>query len=169
MAWRANRSTTVRKAVRAMSRFRGGVPASREMPFLPMAGPDPACAAAPGWLAALSLGAAFLTAPGAGAGECPKDQILAQHSRIERKEDVAIRRKTLEIADLSGWRGIGDLRLRMRRLTIPPGGVIPTHSHADRPSLVYFVKGETIEHSEDRKSTRLNSSHQIISYAVFCL
>ncbi len=104
--------------------------------------------AARGWLAPLSLGAAFMTAPGAGAGECPKDQILAQHSRIERKEDVAIRRKTLEIADLSGWRGIGDLRLRMRRLTIPPGGVIPTHSHADRPSLVYFVKGETIEHSD---------------------
>src|SRR5258708_14843739 len=25
------------------------------------------------------------------------------------------------------------------------------------------------EHIEDRKSTRLNSSHQIISYAVFCL
>src|SRR5258708_23255758 len=24
-------------------------------------------------------------------------------------------------------------------------------------------------HQEDRKSTRLNSSHQIISYAVFCL
>src|SRR5258708_10042297 len=24
-------------------------------------------------------------------------------------------------------------------------------------------------HGEDRKSTRLNSSHQIISYAVFCL
>src|SRR5258708_27857253 len=25
------------------------------------------------------------------------------------------------------------------------------------------------EHRSDRKSTRLNSSHQIISYAVFCL
>ena len=25
------------------------------------------------------------------------------------------------------------------------------------------------KHSSDRKSTRLNSSHQIISYAVFCL
>src|SRR5258708_18495986 len=25
------------------------------------------------------------------------------------------------------------------------------------------------KHEEDRKSTRLNSSHQIISYAVFCL
>src|SRR5258708_18820760 len=27
----------------------------------------------------------------------------------------------------------------------------------------------TIEEVRDRKSTRLNSSHQIISYAVFCL
>src|SRR5438552_10252205 len=26
-----------------------------------------------------------------------------------------------------------------------------------------------LDHSKDRKSTRLNSSHQIISYAVFCL
>src|SRR5207244_6169690 len=28
---------------------------------------------------------------------------------------------------------------------------------------------ETLLHRGDRKSTRLNSSHQIISYAVFCL
>src|SRR5258708_24766557 len=26
-----------------------------------------------------------------------------------------------------------------------------------------------LKHEQDRKSTRLNSSHQIISYAVFCL
>src|SRR5207244_5169386 len=31
-----------------------------------------------------------------------------------------------------------------------------------------FHKVEALE-SQDRKSTRLNSSHQIISYAVFCL
>src|SRR5438552_12271824 len=28
---------------------------------------------------------------------------------------------------------------------------------------------ETVHKERDRKSTRLNSSHQIISYAVFCL
>src|SRR2546426_10551947 len=28
---------------------------------------------------------------------------------------------------------------------------------------------ETRRHEEDRKSTRLNSSHLVISYAVFCL
>src|SRR5947208_7943033 len=36
------------------------------------------------------------------------------------------------------------------------------------PRLVLFAR-ETLERGEDRKSTRLNSSHQIISYAVFCL
>src|SRR5947208_13010341 len=30
-------------------------------------------------------------------------------------------------------------------------------------------KGKISTAAEDRKSTRLNSSHQIISYAVFCL
>src|SRR5258708_36214285 len=35
----------------------------------------------------------------------------------------------------------------------------------------FIVRGVMIDHIEalDRKSTRLNSSHQIISYAVFCL
>src|SRR3712207_8330721 len=32
-----------------------------------------------------------------------------------------------------------------------------------------FIVGETIKVMEDRKSTRLNSSHANISYAVFCL
>src|SRR5438552_12643441 len=38
--------------------------------------------------------------------------------------------------------------------------------HADQPVAV--AQG-VVDHGEDRKSTRLNSSHQIISYAVFCL
>src|SRR5258708_17723945 len=31
------------------------------------------------------------------------------------------------------------------------------------------LDGVSVDYDEDRKSTRLNSSHQIISYAVFCL
>src|SRR2546426_5800027 len=38
------------------------------------------------------------------------------------------------------------------------------HLVADRPHEMPFVKGRL-----DRKSTRLNSSHLVISYAVFCL
>src|SRR5947208_7633704 len=36
------------------------------------------------------------------------------------------------------------------------------HGHAHRNSHLHLL-------AEDRKSTRLNSSHQITSYAVFCL
>src|SRR5699024_11372886 len=32
-----------------------------------------------------------------------------------------------------------------------------------------WMKGETLTNARDRKSTRLNSSHVSISYAVFCL
>src|SRR5258708_29525158 len=46
------------------------------------------------------------------------------------------------------------------------------NSHTDRirtGSLYHVVRVRVIHLDLDRKSTRLNSSHQIISYAVFCL
>src|SRR6266446_7783707 len=57
--------------------------------------------------------------------------------------------------------------LRMRKITLAPGGVIGLHSHKDRPAVSYFLQGEVTYHQEgrpdvvvrDRKSTRLNSSH----------
>src|SRR5256885_6295660 len=36
-------------------------------------------------------------------------------------------------------------------------------------SIQVEAKGEVGDGSQDRKSTRLNSSHLVISYAVFCL
>src|SRR3712207_7191779 len=45
----------------------------------------------------------------------------------------------------------------------------PDH-HEAREALRLAVGGEHTDHAaEDRKSTRLNSSHANISYAVFCL
>src|SRR5947208_12757874 len=38
-----------------------------------------------------------------------------------------------------------------------------------RPPSGYHPRDVRAHGSRDRKSTRLNSSHQIISYAVFCL
>src|SRR5258708_14622450 len=54
-----------------------------------------------------------------------------------------------------------------------PGKDRPIGQHGEREAERHDVAaadslGERAEH-EDRKSTRLNSSHQIISYAVFCL
>src|SRR3712207_8584863 len=36
-------------------------------------------------------------------------------------------------------------------------------------SQIWSIKDEKVSWSQDRKSTRLNSSHANISYAVFCL
>ncbi|MBW8733259.1 MAG: cupin domain-containing protein [Asticcacaulis sp.] len=36
---------------------------------------------------------------------------------------------------------------RMRQLTIKPGGVVPWHSHANRPAIIYVVKGEVTEYA----------------------
>src|SRR5688572_31610167 len=40
---------------------------------------------------------------------------------------------------------------------------------AEKPDLVLWQVGSNAVMREDRKSTRLNSSHSQISYAVFCL
>jgi len=35
----------------------------------------------------------------------------------------------------------------MRRLVIQPGGVVPWHSHADRPAILNFISGEIVEYA----------------------
>lgn len=51
-----------------------------------------------------------------------------------------------EIAGMSGR------QLRLRVLTIEPGGHIGLHSHADRPAVVYFLEGTDIVTSADGTS-----------------
>src|SRR2546426_4589321 len=53
--------------------------------------------------------------------------------------------------------------LPLRMSALRPAAV-PSAAEPDEPSCV-CIHGTT----QDRKSTRLNSSHLVISYAVFCL
>src|SRR5258708_22412141 len=55
-------------------------------------------------------------------------------------------------------------------LTVAAVVVPPSDSFVVRdPSVPTLVSDDVTTVALDRKSTRLNSSHQIISYAVFCL
>jgi quercetin dioxygenase-like cupin family protein len=38
-------------------------------------------------------------------------------------------------------------QLRTRRLVVQPGGIVPLHSHKDRPALIYTVSGAITEYS----------------------
>ena len=37
--------------------------------------------------------------------------------------------------------------LRLRRLEIKSGGVVPWHEHHNRPALIYIVQGEIVEYA----------------------
>src|SRR5258708_28534001 len=59
----------------------------------------------------------------------------------------------------------GDLSLALLRLLVVSENYPQLKSDANFRELQSQLEGT----EKDRKSTRLNSSHQIISYAVFCL
>ena len=44
---------------------------------------------------------------------------------------------------------IKERQLRFRKLTIQPGGIVPWHSHADRPAIIYIAEGEIIEYASN--------------------
>ena len=71
-----------------------------------------------------------------------------------------------------GRQAVDDRQLSFKREADPKGLLNPGKMIAwDDPDWGYETIYEYphIQAAEDRKSTRLNSSHQIISYAVFCL
>lgn len=96
----------------------------------------------------LSLGlSAAVSASAVQAGECPPEHVLTEARKIDSIPSSKLTRQVLANVRLEGWRDMGAFILRMRRLELQPGGFVPTHSHGDRPSIVYVVKGTVIEHS----------------------
>jgi quercetin dioxygenase-like cupin family protein len=97
-------------------------------------------------LAAVFMAALAVTA--ARAGECPADKVLRKPQKIETVTDASkLTAEVVQSVNPSGWRGMKGLMLRTRLLTIQPGGFVPTHSHADRPAIIFIISGEIIEHS----------------------
>jgi quercetin dioxygenase-like cupin family protein len=43
--------------------------------------------------------------------------------------------------------GIHGRQLRLRRLVVEPGGIVPWHSHGNRPAIIYIVEGEITEYA----------------------
>jgi quercetin dioxygenase-like cupin family protein len=49
--------------------------------------------------------------------------------------------------DLGPEIGVDGRMLRTRRLVVQPGGIVPIHSHKDRPALIYTLSGSITEYS----------------------
>jgi quercetin dioxygenase-like cupin family protein len=44
---------------------------------------------------------------------------------------------------------INDRLFRLRKLVIEPGGIVPWHSHGDRPAIIYIIEGEILEYASN--------------------
>jgi quercetin dioxygenase-like cupin family protein len=100
-------------------------------------------------LAAAIAGGLAFTAP-AYAGACPADKLRPDGSgekmnAIQAKDVSDMVLTSVDLAKEPA--AVNDRLLRLRRLEIKPGGVVPWHAHADRPAIIYIVQGEIVEYA----------------------
>ena len=101
-------------------------------------------------LAGIIAGAMVASTTASFAGDCPANKVVAdgqgQKAGATMPKDVTD--NVLASIDLSREMvALNDHQFRMRRLEIQPGGIVPWHSHADRPALIYVVQGEITEYA----------------------
>jgi len=101
-------------------------------------------------LAAAVIGALGLAGAAAYAGECPADKRVADGkgqpmgpTTPSGVTDVVRASTDLAKEPLA----LQGRQFRLRQLEMQPGGVVPWHSHNERPAMIYIVSGEVVEYS----------------------
>lgn len=76
-------------------------------------------------------------------------EILAAGQRQPPAQTVGQSEEALRSLDLTGELESGTGRpLRMRRITVQPGGALALHNHVDRPAVTYMLQGEMTYHQD---------------------
>ena len=100
--------------------------------------------------AGVFAGALTMTAGATLAGECPADQVGINVTKPGATEPKDVKDTVLASIDLGkeidGFQGRA---LRTRMLEIQPGGIVPWHSHEDRPALIYVLEGTVTEYASN--------------------
>ena len=100
---------------------------------------------------AFLVSAAF-AASAALAGECPTDKRVAdgqgQKMVTHGPKDVTdVVRAATDLANEPV--AVKGRLFRLRELNIGPGGIVPWHSHNERPAMIYVVSGEVVEYASN--------------------
>ena len=94
--------------------------------------------------------AAALVSPAAFAGACPADKMMVDATKPNATPAKGVTDSVLAAINLAEEPAkIENRMLRLRKLTIAPGGVVPWHSHGDRPAIIYIVSGEVTEYASN--------------------
>ncbi|MBV8840305.1 MAG: cupin domain-containing protein [Alphaproteobacteria bacterium] len=100
--------------------------------------------------AALSFMLIAGAAATAQAGQCPAGKQIANARQPVDHAAQGVTDTTLGAIDLGKEQAkITGRELRFRKMVIAPGGVVPWHSHDDRPALIYVAEGEIVEYASN--------------------
>lgn len=95
----------------------------------------------------LTLGFSALFAGAALAGECPADKVGVDVMKPGPSAPVGVTDTVISSIDLTKMgAGYEGRMLRMRKLVIEPGGIVPWHSHEERPANIYVIEGAVTEY-----------------------
>jgi len=98
--------------------------------------------------AGIVASAAFASLSPASAGECPADKRGTNLTKMDMTPAKGVSDTVLAAVNLAEEPAkIQDRQLRLRKLVIQPGGVVPWHSHGDRPAIIYIIEGEIVEYA----------------------
>lgn len=97
------------------------------------------------------------------AGECPADQVMKGARTEGETMPKAVTDTVLSAIDLSPkGEAFAGYQLRPHRLVIEPGGVVPWHSHAERPANITILEGEIEEYPSNCKVAVLHKAGDTI-------
>ena len=91
----------------------------------------------------------------ASAGECPAKQVVAdrQGQKMGATKPKSVTDNVLTRIDLVNEpEMLKDHALRLRRLVVQPGGIVPWHTHTDRPAIIYIISGKIVEYRSTCKT-----------------
>ena len=98
----------------------------------------------------LSAVAAIAMPEMANAGSCPVGKQVADAMKPVNYAAKGVTDTVLASVDLAQESAkIADRKLRLRKLVIQPGGIVPWHSHGDRPAIIYIIQGEVTEYASN--------------------
>lgn len=102
------------------------------------------------YFGAASLVGLLALATPAMAGGCPADKVVPSGQGQAKSDAKAVGVTDVVVTSIDVAKepaAIQDRLFRLRKLTIQPGGIVPWHSHGDRPALITIVTGEVVEYS----------------------
>ena len=101
---------------------------------------------------AIVAGVLAVASNGASAGECPAASRVAdgQGQKMGPTMPKDVTDVVRSVTDLSKEpAGIKGRQFRLRQLDMKPGGIVPWHSHDNRPAMIYIVSGEVVEYASN--------------------